>query len=128
MATGGYYRSDGIQNSGTALKHGNVNTEIYNSSGKIYPRQITSSFTASTPTGGYICQTCRSGYNSNYEKGTWRTDKAYQGFYNNYDGQSCKSCGHFFSADSQKINIGGGNILNFKITYVKITMNRAKRR
>jgi len=129
MATGAYYRSDGIQNSGTAIRRRNgvnENVEIHNSSGKIYPRQVVESFTASTPTGGYLCHTCRSGYNLNSEKGTWRTDKAYQGYYKGSEGASCHAVGHFFPADGCKINIGGGKILGFTVTYVKIVINRTR--
>ena len=64
MATGGYYRSDGIQSSGTALKR-DGNTEIYNSSGKIYPREQTVSFEITPDTyGGFYLSTLRQNYDS----------------------------------------------------------------
>lgn len=120
----GFYRSDGIQSTGTALKKGNVNTEIYNSGGKIYPRYKTESdVVLSSSSTSYLHQTCRSGYNSNYEKGTWRTDKAYQGYYNGSSGSSEEAVGHFFSADGKKMSIGD-NVSSFDVTYVKITMHR----
>lgn len=121
----GFYNKNGIQNSGTGLKRGNENCFIYNSEKQIYPRQIIETgvtFTDSSKQ--YLHQTCRSGYNSSFEKGAWRTDKAYQGFYNGSAGHSEKACGHFFSSDKKKISIGSGNILNFEITYVKIVMHR----
>lgn len=122
----GYYRSDGIQNSGTALRQGNVNAYIYNSAGQIYPRQVSEGFSFSEKSGGYDCQTLRSGYNGSFEKSSWRTDKAYQGFYAGSEGTSRQACGHFFSPDGVKPNVGGGNVLDFNVTYVKITINRAK--
>lgn len=60
----GYYRSDGIQNSGTALRQ-NGNAYIYNSAGQIYPRQkieTNISFNNATGKEKYTCYTCRSGY------------------------------------------------------------------
>lgn len=120
----GYYRSDGIQNTGTALNR-NGNVEIWNSSAKIYPRQITeTNVTFGSSSKQYLHQTCRSGYNSSVEKGAWRTDKAYQGYYNGSQGSSEQACGHFFSSDGNKISVGSGNIIDFEVTYVKIVMHR----
>lgn len=125
MATGGYYRSDGLQNSGTALRQGLGNAYIHNSSGQIYPRQVEEDFSANnSTTGGFFCQTCRSGYNGSNELSAWRTDKAYQGYYRGSQGQSEQACGHFFSANGTKLGIGGGNVLSFDVTYVKIVMHR----
>lgn len=125
MATGGYYRSDGLQNSGTALRYGYGNAYIYNSSGQIYPRQVTENNIAFSGSGqSYLHQTCRSGYNSSVEKGAWRTDKAYQGYYKGSEGHSQQAVGHFFSSDGTKINLGSGNIVRFEVTYVKIVMHR----
>ena len=42
----GYYRSDGIQNSGTALRYGNGNAYIYNNAGQIYPREMSKSYSS----------------------------------------------------------------------------------
>lgn len=121
----GYYRSDGIQNSGTALRQ-NGNAYIYNSAGQIYPRQITEtdvSIIDIADNVSYQCMTLRSGYNSNVEKGSWRTDVAYQGFYWGSDGQSQQSCGHFFSS-AGKPSVGGSNVIDFRVKYVRIEMNR----
>lgn len=120
----GYYRSDGIQNSGTALRQ-NGNAYIYNSAGQIYPRQITESFTAGSLSDGYTCYTCRSGYNGDRHKQTWRNDKAYQGYYKGSEGSSMQSCGFFFPNSGSKMSVGSGNIIGFTVTHVKIQMNRA---
>ena len=120
----GYYRSDGIQNSGTALRQ-NGNAYIYNSAGQIYPRQVTQTdITFCDTSKAFLHQTCRSGYNGSFEKSAWRTDKAYQGYYNGSQGRSEQAVGHFFSSDGSKISVGGSNVLGFEITYVKIVMHR----
>jgi hypothetical protein len=121
----GYYRSDGIQNSGTALRQGNGNAYIYNSAGQIYPRQVTETDVTFADSGKqYLHQTCRSGYNGSNEKSAWRTDKAYQGYYNGSQGSSEQAVGHFFSSDGTKISVGDGNVTDFEVTYVKIVMHR----
>lgn len=125
MAKGGFYRSDGLQNSGTALRYGYGNAYIYNSSGQIYPRQITETNISFGGSGqDYNHQTCRSGYNGSNEKSAWRTDKAYQGYYKGSEGKSEQAVGHFFSTSGTKINLGSGNIVGFEVTYVKIVMHR----
>lgn len=121
----GYYRSDGIQNSGTALRYGGGNAYIFNSAGQIYPRQVTeTNVSFCSPSKQFLHQTCRNGYNGSGEKQSWRTDKAYQGYYKGSEGSSCQAVGHFFSSDGTKIGIGSGNILGFEVTYVKIVMHR----
>ncbi len=123
----GFYRSDGIQNSGTGLKQNGSNCEIYNSVKKIYPRIITESgvtFDNGSGEEGYDCQTCRSGYNGSNESSAWRTDKAYQGYYNGSAGKSEEACGHFFTQNGRKLSVGGGNVQSFEVTYVKIVMHR----
>ena len=121
----GYYRSDGIQNSGTALRK-NGNAYIYNKAGQIYPRQVTENFSFPEVGSTYVCNTLRSGYNLDGAKGSWRTDKAYQGYYKGNEGKSQQACGHFFSPNGLKPSVGGNNVLDFNITYVKITINREK--
>lgn len=59
--TYGYYRSDGIQNSGTAIRRrngANENVEIYNSSGKIYPREKSETIYSGS-FGGFTLRTYR---------------------------------------------------------------------
>lgn len=127
MANEGYYRSDGIQNSGTAIGINNQNVYIYTGTSfmQIYPRQITETNIDFNGSGqSYNHQTCRSGYNGSGERSTWRTDKAYQGYYNGSEGSSEQAVGHFFSASGMKLNLGSGNIIGFEVTYVKIEMHR----
>lgn len=71
MAVGGFYRSDGLQNSGTAIRYGNENAYIYNSSGQIYPREVSQTLDSNSFGGGFGCRTYRT-------VGGWR-DCAYQG-------------------------------------------------
>lgn len=72
MADEGYYRSDGIQNSGTALTVNNQNVYIFTGTGfmQIYPREISQTISNSN-FGGFTTSTYRS-------TGDWR-DCAYQG-------------------------------------------------
>lgn len=120
----GYYRSDGRQDSGTALRQ-DGNAYIFNSAGQIFPRQITEKdITFSGGDQSYLHQTCRSGYNGSFEKSTWRTDKAYQGYYKGSEGKSEQAVGHFFSSSDTKVSAGGNNVISFKVTYVKIEMHR----
>ena len=126
----GFYRSDGIQNSGTALKHGDVNTEIYNSGGKIYPRQVTETFNIdSSSVGGFTLTTVREGNNSNASNGSWKAGVK-QGYYycskttaNWAYGLSKQSIGHIFFGKG-KPNVKGDKVTSFKVTYVKMTLDR----
>ena len=59
-------------------------------------------------------------------KGTWRDDSAYQGFYKGSRGHSMESVGHLFLDNRQKINVGSEDVIDFEVTYVKITLNRRK--
>lgn len=72
MAGEGYYRSDGLQNSGTALTIGNQNVYMFTGTNfmQIYPREIPQTLDNNN-FGGFSCQTYRS-------TGSWR-DCAYQG-------------------------------------------------
>ena len=72
MADEGYYRSDGIQNSGTALMAGNQNVYIYTGTNfmQIYPREISATLSNGN-FGGFTTSTYRN-------IGGWR-DCAYQG-------------------------------------------------
>lgn len=122
----GFYNKNGIQSSGTGLKR-EGNCYIYNKDKQIYPRQITENFTAGSLSDGYTCYTCRSGYNGDGHKFTWRNDKAYQGFYKGSEGASMQSCGFFFPNSGKKMSVKSGdeNVINFTVTHVKIQMNRA---
>ena len=66
----GYYRSDGIQNSGTALRK-NGNAYIYNKAGQIYPRQVTENFSFPEVSKTYLTGTFLENYNEvkNYING-----------------------------------------------------------
>lgn len=126
----GFYRSDGIQSTGTALKKGNVNIEIYNSNGKIYPRQVTETFNLdSSSVGGFTLSTVREGYNSNANSGSWKVGVK-QGYYYcsqatlNWDyGVTKQNIGHIFFGKG-KPKIKEDKVLSFKVTYVKMTLDR----
>lgn len=125
----GYYRSDGIQNSGTALRQ-NGNAYIYNSAGQIYPRQITETgkdilndFESGV---SYTCMTIRDSqaYVGSGDKQTWRDD-ALQGFIYSKSlptWRSGRSVGHFFNPNG-KASVGN-NVIDFKVSYVKIQIGR----
>lgn len=73
MANEGYYRSDGLQNSGTALTAGNQNVYMFTGTDfrQIYPREISQTVGSNSFGGGFGCRTYRPSYG-------WR-DCAYQG-------------------------------------------------
>lgn len=73
MANEGYYRSDGLQNSGTALTENNQNVYIFTGTDfkQIYPREISQTIDGNSFGGGFGCRTYRT-------TGGWR-DCAYQG-------------------------------------------------
>lgn len=79
-ADSGYYRSDGIQNSGTALNSKKTDVTIYSGSKKIYPRKIEQDVNIPTSTvGNCTLKTAFSEYSN------W-VDGAKQGYYWNGTG------------------------------------------
>lgn len=109
MADEGYYRSDGRQNSGTALQYGGGNVYIFSGTSflQIYPREISQTINNSS-FGGFTTSTYRT-------IGGWR-DCAYQGVKSvGYSKTKLRLCyGHIVPSSIPRYN----NLIS--VDYVKI--------
>lgn len=125
----GYYRSDGIQSSGTALRS-DGNAYIFNQAGQIYPRQVVESVSFNTGSwGGFTCTTLN-------EVGGWKSGKARQGYYYQTGntaqwayGVTKQKKGHFFFNNGKPniTSVSQGTVISWRVSYAKITLNRTIR-